>query len=96
MKFNHKETVYEVDVDKVFTETTGDDFVDFVDAMGVMVHTLSNLDNSNVAIVYNDAEDVVTVYISNEEEDYYTSIDEKNLDLAAEERRIIVEKLSTI
>lgn len=64
--------------------------------MGVMVHTLSNLDNSNVAIVYNDAEDVVTVYISNEEEDYYTSIDEKNLDLAAEERRIIVEKLSTI
>ena len=93
MKFNHKETVYEVDVDKVFTEATGDDFVD---SMGVMVHTLSNLDNSNVAIVYNDAEDVVTVYISNEEEDYYTSIDEKNLDLAAEERRIIVEKLSTI
>ena len=65
MKFNHKETVYEVDVDKVFTEVTGDDFVDFVDAMGVMVHTLSNLDNSNVAIVYNDAEDVVSVYISN-------------------------------
>lgn len=96
MKFNHKETVYEVDVEKDFTEVTGDDFVDFVDAMGVMVHTLSNLDNSNVAIVYNDAEDVVTVYISNEEEDYYTSIDEKNLDLAAEERRIIVEKLSTI
>mgnify|MGYP006991758623 FL=1 len=96
MKFNHKETVYEVDVDKVLTEATGDDFIDFVDAMGVMVHALSNLDNSNVAIVYNDAEDVVTVYISNEEEDYYTPIDEKNLDLAAEERRIIVEKLSTI
>ena len=96
MKFNHKETVYEVDVDKVFTEATGDDFIDFVDAMGVMVHTLSNLDNSNVAIVYNDAEDVVTVYISNEEEDYYTSIDENNLDLTAEERCIIVEKLSTI
>ena len=96
MKFNHKETVYEVDVDKVFAEAAVDDFIDFVDAMGVMVHTLFNLDNSNVAIVYNDAEDVVTVYISNEEEDYYTSIDEKNLDLAAEERRIIVEKLSTI
>lgn len=96
MKFNHKETVYEVDVDKVFTKATGDDFIDFLDAMGVMVHTLSNLGNSNVVIVYNDAEDVVTVYISNEEEDYYTSIDEKNLDLAAEERRIIVEKLSTI
>lgn len=96
MKFNHKETVYEVDVDKVFTKATGDDFIDFLDAMGVMVHTLSNLGNSNVVIVYNDAEDVVTVYISNEEEDYYTSIDEKNLDLVAEERRIIVEKLSTI
>ena len=96
MKFNHKETIYEVDVDKVFAEATKDDYLDFVDAMGVMIHTLSDFDDSNVIIVYNDAEDVVTVDISNDDEDYYISINEKDIDLGTEERRIIVEKFSIV
>lgn len=98
MKFNYEGTEQLVNVNEVFVEATCDDFVDFIDAFGVVVHNLpSNLNHgeTKVMIVYDDIKDVVSIeIIINEDE--YVWIKERQLEMSKEERELIVKQLSAV
>jgi len=91
MKVNYAGTTQHIDICKVFKDATRDDYIDLVEAFGVRLH-ISDFDNSTIMIVYDDIEDVVSIEIT--DGDNYESIEEGDLEMTQEERKLIVENLT--
>lgn len=93
MKFSYDEKAYQVNVHEVFMAATKDDYIDLVEALGVLLH-ISCLSEIGISamIVYDDIGDVISVEIIIDE-DGLISIEERELELTKEERNLIVENL---
>lgn len=94
MIFNFKEENYSVNVKEVFDEAKPEDYIDVIDAFGVMVHSLSHnpkFDNSTIMLVYDECNDFITIEVNDTANDDYCIISE--IELTQEERDLIVKKL---
>ena len=90
MKFNYQENMC-VNVKEAIEKSTKNDYVDFGDALGVIVHKSPYFE---VIVVYDEIHDVVSVEIVNSDTDCL-KIREKDLEMTDEERDLIVKELST-
>lgn len=99
MKFNYEKKEFVVNVDEVFEKATKDDYIDYLDAFGVIIHTLQPEmpEGLVVVMVYDDAEDEITIeIISTSNEETYVDVLEKEIVMTEEERNLIVEKMEII
>ena len=99
MKFNYEKKEFVVNVDEVFEKATKDDYIDYLDAFGVIIHTLQPEmpEGLVVVMVYDDAEDEITIeIISISNEETYVDVSEKEIVVTEEERNLIVEKMEII
>lgn len=99
MKFNYEKKEFVVNVDEVFEKATKDDYIDYLDAFGVIIHTLQPEmpEGLVVVMVYDDAEDEITIeIISISNEETYVDVSEKEIVMTEEERNLIVEKMEII
>lgn len=96
MKFSYDEKTYQVNVHEVFMAATKDDYIDFVEALGISLH-ISCLSEIGISamIVYDDIKDVVSVEITIDEDDFIT-INENEIELTNEERSLIVKNLQVL
>lgn len=90
MKFNYQENMC-VNVKEAIEKSTKNDYVDFGDALGVIVHKSSYFE---VIIVYDEIHDIVSVEIVKNDTDCL-KIREKDLEMTDEERDLILKELST-
>ena len=90
MKFNYQENMC-VNVKEAIEKSTKNDYVDFGDALGVIVHKSFYFE---VIIVYDEIHDIVSVEIVKNDTDCL-KIREKDLEMTDEERDLIVKELST-
>ena len=90
MKFNYQENMC-VNVKEAIEKSTKNDYVDFGDALGVIVNKSSYFE---VIIVYDEIHDIVSVEIVKNDTDCL-KIREKDLEMTDEERDLIVKELST-
>ena len=99
MKFNYEKKEFVVSIDGVFEEATKDDYIDYLDALGVVVHTLQPEmpEGLTVVMIYDDMKDKATIeIISVNTEEIYVDISEKEIVMTEEERNLIVEKMGII
>lgn len=94
MVFIYNKKNYSVNVKNVFDEAKSDDYVDVLDAFGVIIHSLSRypeFGNSTIVLFYNEITGIITVEINDENNDDYCIIDE--VKITQEERELIENKL---
>lgn len=87
---------YSVDVQEAFASANKNDYIDDLDAIGIIVRSLSTdtiFDNSKIMIMYNEMKDKITIEIEDTKNDEYIIIKEDNLVITAEERDLITKKL---
>lgn len=91
---NNKE--YTVNVQEAFTAAKSEDYIDFGNAFGIVVHNLSHnpeFDNSIIMIMYDDIKDKITVEVNDTANDEYIIVQECDLTISQFERNLIVENL---
>lgn len=94
MIFIYNEKNYSVNVKDVFDEAKSDDYMDALDAFGVVVHSLSHypeFGNSIIILFFNETTGMITIEVSSEKDDEYCIIDE--IEITQEERELIENRL---
>lgn len=94
MIFIYNEKNYSVNVKNVFDEAKSDDYMDALDAFGVIVHSLSHypeFGNSTIVLFFNETTGIITIEINDENNDEYCVIDE--IEITQEERELIENRL---
>ena len=89
-KFNEKEIF--VNVEEVFEIASAEDYVDDLDAVGIVVHNLthySDFEKSTVFLYYNEGTEKITIEVQTK--DYYEIIEE--ITMLPKEKDLIMEKL---
>lgn len=92
MKFFYKEKELCVDLKKAIEIATGDDYVDLIDSLGVIIHKQPEF---IVMILYDTDNDSVSIEIMGNN-DEYEKIKEENFKMTDDERELIVKELSVL
>lgn len=94
MIFVYNEKNYSVNVKEVFDQAESDDYIDALDAFGVIVHSLSRnpeFGNSTIILFHNEITEVITIEINDEDNDDYCIIDK--IEITQMEKELIKNKL---
>ncbi len=94
MTFNFENEKYSIDVNKMFEDAAPEDYVDDLDAMGIIIHELSDVTrfgNSEIFLTHNERNDEMAIEINCFEEDEYYVI--KDIEVSPEEKIIILSNL---
>ncbi len=89
-KFNEKEIF--VNVEEVFEIASAEDYVDDLDAVGIVVHNLthySDFEKSTVFLYYNEGTEKITIEVQTKDD--YEIIEE--ITMLPKEKDLIMEKL---
>lgn len=94
MVFIYNKKNYSVNVRDIFDKAKPDDYMDMLDALGVIIHSLSNdpeFGNSTIMLFYNEVTDIITIEVNDEENDVYCII--SDIKMTQDEEKLIKNSL---